>query len=57
MFGAILTQAPLKTMGFKLKPKMTIEEKEHMRKATAEHFDLVVECLQQMPRTLLLVVR
>ncbi|XP_066257621.1 uncharacterized aarF domain-containing protein kinase 5 [Euwallacea similis] len=57
MFAEILTQAPLRSTGFKLKAALTKQEEEVMRKLAGERFDQIVECLQQMPRSLLLVIR
>ncbi|XP_066148999.1 uncharacterized aarF domain-containing protein kinase 5 [Euwallacea fornicatus] len=57
MFAEILTQAPLRSTGFKLKAAMTKQEETVMRKLAGDRFDQIVECLQQMPRSLLLVVR
>ncbi|KAF7269730.1 hypothetical protein GWI33_017248 [Rhynchophorus ferrugineus] len=57
MFAEVLTQAPLRSSGFKLKAKLTDSEEKYMRRAAGERFDQIVRCLQQMPRTLLLVIR
>ncbi|XP_050316113.1 uncharacterized aarF domain-containing protein kinase 5 isoform X2 [Anthonomus grandis grandis] len=57
MFAEILTQTPLRTMSFKVKSKLSSEEENYMRRVAAEKFDQIVDCLQQMPRSLLLVVR
>ncbi|KAL1501705.1 hypothetical protein ABEB36_006986 [Hypothenemus hampei] len=57
MFAEVLTQSPLRTMGFKLKAKLTEEERNYMKKVAGEKFDQIVSCLQQMPRSLLLVIR
>lgn len=57
MFAEILTQTPLRGLNFKLKAKLSQEEEKYMKKAAGEKFDQIVVCLQQMPRTLLLVVR
>ncbi|XP_060519462.1 uncharacterized aarF domain-containing protein kinase 5 [Cylas formicarius] len=56
-FAEILTQAPLKSRGFKLKKKLSEEDLAYMQQQTAEHFDEITRCLQQMPKTLILVVR
>ncbi|KAJ8922110.1 hypothetical protein NQ315_004042, partial [Exocentrus adspersus] len=57
LFAEILTQAPLKTHGFKLKAKLTEEDYRHMTEFARERFDSIICCLQTMPRTLLLVIR
>ncbi|KAG5872917.1 hypothetical protein JTB14_031075 [Gonioctena quinquepunctata] len=57
LFAEILTQAPLKTRGFKLKVKLTQEDLEHMTQFAKDRFDSVMCCLQTMPRSLLLVLR
>ncbi|ENN77588.1 hypothetical protein HUJ04_000761 [Dendroctonus ponderosae] len=57
MFAEILTQTPLRTTGFRLKFKLSKQEEDYMRKVAGERFDQIVDCLQEMPNSLLLVLR
>lgn len=57
LFAEILTQAPLKTHGFKLRTRLTEEDMDHMTNFVRDKFDSVMTCLQDMPSTLLLVIR
>lgn len=57
LFAEILTQAPLRTHGFKLTYKLSEEDMKRMTEFARDRFDNVMCCLQEMPRTLLLVLR
>lgn len=57
LFAEILTQAPLRTYGFKLPYKLTEEDMKQMTEFARDRFDSVMCCIQTMPRTLLLVLR
>ncbi|CAH1992486.1 unnamed protein product [Acanthoscelides obtectus] len=57
LFAEILTQAPLRTHGFKLITKLTEEDEKHMTEFARDRFDSIMECIQSMPRSLLLVLR
>ncbi|CAH0547500.1 unnamed protein product [Brassicogethes aeneus] len=53
----ILTQAPLRTRGFNLNAKLTEEDMQKMTEFARERFDIIMDCLKEMPRSLLLVIR
>ncbi|XP_074027969.1 aarF domain containing kinase 5 isoform X3 [Leptinotarsa decemlineata] len=57
LFAEILTQAPLKTSGFKLRSKLSEKDLQIMTDFAKNKFDNVMCCLQAMPRALLLVIR
>nr|CAI5866331.1 unnamed protein product [Callosobruchus analis] len=57
LFAEILTQAPLRTHGFKLITKLTEEDEKHMTEFARDRFDSIMDCIQNMPRSLLLVLR
>ncbi|CAG9767963.1 unnamed protein product [Ceutorhynchus assimilis] len=57
MLAEVITQSPLRSTNFKLKQKLNKDEEDYMAKVAGERFDMIVNCLQQMPRSLLLIVR
>ncbi|VEN59431.1 unnamed protein product [Callosobruchus maculatus] len=57
LFAEVLTQAPLRTHGFKLITKLTEEDEKRMTEFARDRFDSIMDCIQSMPRSLLLVLR
>lgn len=57
LLAEILTQAPLRISGFKLKTKLTKEDLDAMTAVAQQRFDKIMVVLRAMPRSLLLVVR
>lgn len=56
MLASILTQTP-PTKDIQLKIRLTPEEMQRMTEFAQKKFDLIMETLKEMPRSLLLVVR
>lgn len=52
-----MTQSPLKTHGFQLRSKLSEDDLKRMTEFARDRFDNIMCCLQEMPRTLLLVIR
>lgn len=57
IFAEILAQAPLKKTNFTLKNQLSDEELKMITQFARQRFDMIMSCLQKMPRTLLLVIR
>lgn len=57
LLAEILTQAPLRISGFKLKAKLTQADLDVMTAVAQERFDKIMVVLRAMPRSLLLVTR
>ncbi|GJQ70948.1 hypothetical protein Trydic_g864 [Trypoxylus dichotomus] len=53
----ILTQRPVRAIGFKLSSRITEEEMHQMTVAAKTRFDEIMEVLKLMPRSLLLIIR
>ena len=57
VFCEILIQRPLARDTLHLPSMLTEKELEHMRQKAANHFDIIMQCLKEMPRQLLLIIR
>lgn len=57
MLAEVLTQAPLRISGFKLKVKLSEEDLRNLRNNALAHFDHIMHTLREIPMSLLLVVR
>lgn len=57
IFAEILTQAPLRTRGFNLNYRLTERDLQQMTQFAKERFEVIMKCLKEMPRSLLLVIR
>ncbi|XP_049819455.1 uncharacterized aarF domain-containing protein kinase 5 isoform X2 [Aethina tumida] len=57
IFAEILTQAPLRTRGFNLNYRLTEHDLQQMTQFAKERFEVIMKCLKEMPRSLLLVIR
>ena len=57
IFCEILVQRPITRDTFHLPSRLTEKELEQIRIRAAEHFDLIMQVLKEMPRQLLLIIR
>ena len=57
VFCEILIQRPLARETIHLPSKLTEKDLEYMRQRAANHFDIIMQVLKEMPRQLLLIIR
>jgi len=57
LFAEMLLQRPVSLGSVKMSENLSQQESDHMQEMAAQHFDLIVDNLRAMPRTLLLVIR
>jgi len=57
LFAEMLLQRPVALSSAQMSDALSRQESNHMQDMAAQHFDLIVNNLRSMPRTMLLTIR